>query len=244
MPHDIFGDVARPPTGLGSQSWYTVPLSIVVHALLVAIVVIVPLMATDVIPAPTSILTAVVAPPLPDPPPMPVERRVAPERVTSTEQRMPSVPPGPVAPVNPGDTLAKEAAGPPLPPGRPEIGVPPDFGETSSGRSPIVGIPTPPAPVPSGPVRPGGVVKYPEKVRDVRPIYPKLAADSKVEGRVIIEAIIGIDGRVNDAKVLRSIPLLDRAALEAVQQWRFTPTLLNGVPVPVIITITVDFKLH
>ena len=78
----------------------------------------------------------------------------------------------------------------------------------------------------------------------MRPMYPRIAVDSKVEGRVIIEAIIGIDGSVKDAKILRSIALLDRAALDAVQQWRFTPTLLNGVPVPVIITVTVDFKLH
>ena len=63
MPQDIFGDVTRPPKGLGSQAWYTVPLSIVVHALAVAVVVIVPLMATDVIPTPRSVLTATVSPP-------------------------------------------------------------------------------------------------------------------------------------------------------------------------------------
>jgi protein TonB len=61
---------------------------------------------------------------------------------------------------------------------------------------------------------------------------------------VIIEAIIGPDGRVQEAKVLRSIPLLDAAALDAVRQWQFTPTLLNGVPVPVIMTVTVNFTLQ
>ena len=59
----------------------------------------------------------------------------------------------------------------------------------------------------------------------------------------IIEATIGPDGAVKDAKVLRSIPLLDQAALDAVRQWQFTPTLLNGVPVPVIMTVTVQFTL-
>jgi hypothetical protein len=53
-----------------------------------------------------------------------------------------------------------------------------------------------------------------------------------------------VDGKVADAKVLRSIPLLDSAALDAVRQWEFTPTLLNGVPVPVIMTVTVNFTLQ
>jgi periplasmic protein TonB len=60
---------------------------------------------------------------------------------------------------------------------------------------------------------------------------------------VIIEATIGSDGRVQNARVLRSIPLLDDAALDAVKQWQYVPTLLNGVPVPVVMTVTVQFRL-
>jgi periplasmic protein TonB len=60
---------------------------------------------------------------------------------------------------------------------------------------------------------------------------------------VILETLIGANGRVEDARVLRSIPLLDQAALDAVRQWEFTPTLLNGNPVPVIMTTTVQFSL-
>jgi protein TonB len=60
---------------------------------------------------------------------------------------------------------------------------------------------------------------------------------------VIIEATIGPDGAVDNAKVLRSIPLLDEPALDAVRRWEFTPTLLNGVAVPVIMTVTVNFSL-
>ena len=81
-------------------------------------------------------------------------------------------------------------------------------------------------------------------MRDVRPVYPPIAQSARVSGMVIIEATIGADGRVKDAKVLRSIPLLDQAALDAVKQWTFTPTLLNGVPVPVIMTVTVNFTLQ
>ena len=61
---------------------------------------------------------------------------------------------------------------------------------------------------------------------------------------VIIEATIGIDGRVTNARLLRSVPLLDQAALEAVRQWTYTPTTLNGVPVPVLMTVTVRFQLQ
>ncbi len=60
---------------------------------------------------------------------------------------------------------------------------------------------------------------------------------------VILEAVIGVDGKVTNAQVLRSIPLLDQAALDAVRQWQYTPTLLNGAPVPVIMTVTVTFTL-
>jgi protein TonB len=61
---------------------------------------------------------------------------------------------------------------------------------------------------------------------------------------VILEATIGLTGMVEDVRILRSIPLLDAAALEAVRQWEYSPTLLNGVPVPVLITVTVNFTLH
>ena len=90
----------------------------------------------------------------------------------------------------------------------------------------------------------GGNIKPPRKIRDVPPTYPPIAQSARVQGIVIIEATIGVDGRVTDARVLRSIPLLDAAAVEAVKQWGYTPTLLNGVPVPVIMTVTVNFTLR
>ena len=82
------------------------------------------------------------------------------------------------------------------------------------------------------------------RVKNVNPVYPSIAQSARVQGVVIIEATIGADGRVQDTKVLRSIPLLDQAAIDAVRQWTYTPTLLNGVPVPVIMTVTVNFTLR
>ena len=84
----------------------------------------------------------------------------------------------------------------------------------------------------------------PTLVSQVLPIYPPIAQTAKIQGIVIIEAIIGKDGRVKEAKVLRPAPMLDQAALEAVRQWQYTPTLLNGVPVEVVMTVTVTFTLN
>jgi protein TonB len=97
---------------------------------------------------------------------------------------------------------------------------------------------------PPAPVRVGGAIKQPTKIKDARPVYPPIAQSARVQGVVIIEATIGPDGRVQEAHVLRSIPLLDAAALDAVKQWQYTPTTLNGQPVPVIMTVTVNFTLQ
>ena len=87
----------------------------------------------------------------------------------------------------------------------------------------------------------GGVVKEPRKIRDVKPLYPGAARAAQATGTVIIEARIAEDGTVRDAHVVRGVPLLDEAALGAVRQWLFTPTLLNGAPVDVMMTATVTF---
>jgi protein TonB len=94
---------------------------------------------------------------------------------------------------------------------------------------------------PEAPVRVGGNIRTPQKIYDVRPRYPEKARQAGVIGIVILELTVGTDGSVTDARVLRSIPLLDDAAVEAVRQWRFEPTLLNGRPVPVKMTVTVTF---
>jgi protein TonB len=112
------------------------------------------------------------------------------------------------------------------------------------GGLPEAPPPPPPPPPPAAPVRVGGNIKPPNKVKNVPPVYPPIAQSARVQGVVIIEATIGTNGKVTDARVLRSIPLLDQAALDAVRQWEFTPTLLNGVPVPVIMTVTVNFTLQ
>ena len=92
-------------------------------------------------------------------------------------------------------------------------------------------------------MRVGGAIREPKKLTHVNPVYPDIAKQARVQGIVILECTIGPQGDVTDVKVLRSIPLLDGAAVTAVRQWRYVPTLLNGVPVPVIMTVTVNFRL-
>lgn len=96
----------------------------------------------------------------------------------------------------------------------------------------------------SRPLRVGGPIKAPMKVKHVNPVYPEQAQQARVQGVVVCEAVIDRDGKVADAKILRSIPLLDEAALAALRQWEFEPTLLNGEPVPIIMTVTVNFSLQ
>jgi protein TonB len=106
-------------------------------------------------------------------------------------------------------------------------------------------IDAPPLPVESAikPVRVSSGIKPPTRIKDVAPDYPDIARRARVQGVVILEAIIGVDGRVQQARVLRSVPLLDQAAINAVQSWEYTPTLLDGRPVPIIMTVTVNFRL-
>ena len=96
---------------------------------------------------------------------------------------------------------------------------------------------------PAGPIRVGGDVPPPRKVRDVAPVYPAAARAARAEGVVILEATIGTTGEVVHVEVLRSVPELDEAAVTAVRQWRYEPTLIDGEAVPVLMTVTVHFAL-
>jgi len=140
-------------------------------------------------------------------------------------------------------------------------------GGRRGGAAPPFGAPPPPPPPPpppsdrdaalaaeraraetaatwaTGAVRVGGAILQPTKTKHVNPTYPAVALGARVQGVVILEAVIGTDGKVLNARVLRSVPLLDQAAIDAVMQWEFTPTRLNGQPVPVLMTMTVQFTL-
>jgi protein TonB len=117
-------------------------------------------------------------------------------------------------------------------------------GEGTGGKeAPVAPPPPPPAP-PSGPLRVGGDVKAPVTLDRVDPKYTETARAAKVAGIVVVEAIIGKDGRVQDVKVIKGLPMgLGEQAESAVRRWRFKPGTLSGQPVATIFNLTVTFKL-
>lgn len=212
---------------------YTLAFSIVLHLAVVPLIVIATLTATDTLPAPrrTSVFVQVMAPPVPAPPPMPpIARTVA----VPAADAAPLVAPDGVQPETIDTTFVDTFAG---------AGV---FGVVP-GSEVAWSEPEPPPPLAAQavqPVRVGGAIRPPRKIKDAAPVYPPIAMAARVEGIVILEALIGADGAVDDVRVVRSYPLLDGAAIEAVRQWRYTPTFLNEQPVPVLMTVTVSFVLR
>ena len=212
---------------------YTIALSIVVHVLAACAAVMVPVLATDELPAPRTATEFIQVVPPPQPPP--------PAPVKSTQVIQPAQ--TDAAPLDVPDGIQPEPAV------VPDVDAPPiDHGIISFGNCDscaIADVPPPPPPMSSQePIHVGGNIKPPQKLTDVAPVYPPIARAARVEGVVILEAVIGEDGSVREVKVLRSVPLLDSAASDAVRQWRFTPTLLNGEAVPVVMTVTVAFRLR
>jgi periplasmic protein TonB len=104
--------------------------------------------------------------------------------------------------------------------------------------------PPPPKPKQTGPLRVGGNVQAARLVNKVTPIYPPLARQTRISGIVRLHAIISKDGAIKELEVVSGHPLLQQAALDAVRQWRYQPTLLNGDPVEVDTTIDVIFSLN
>jgi protein TonB len=106
-----------------------------------------------------------------------------------------------------------------------------------------VAPPPPPRPVKRDPIRVGGNVQESKLIRRVEPAYPELAKRARVQGKVVLVVTVDEEGNVTDIRVTSGHPLLDEAALSAVKQWKYSPTLLNGEPVPVIANVTVFFNL-
>lgn len=95
---------------------------------------------------------------------------------------------------------------------------------------------------PEQPVRVGGQIKEPRKLKHVPPTYPDDAKRAGLEGKVVLDCTIDVEGRVTEARVLEGAPPLSDAVMKAVKQWRYTPTLLNGKAVPVIMKVTTEYK--
>lgn len=247
QPFRFYSLVESEPHSLVKPRSATASLSLVVHAVLIAAAVIVPLFMEDVLPIPDETLRAFfvapveVAPPPPPPPPPPAGVRSA--------HRAPAAPqPAPdakfVAPVEiPAEILPEESLDLGLiggVPGGVEGGVPGGVvGGVVGGLPQTVVAPPPPPKV----VRVGGAITPPQLIKRVQPKFPVLAEQARLSGIVIIEAYVDVHGRVKSTTVLRGAPLFDEPAVEAVKQWRYKPLLLNGQPTEFIVVVTVMFNL-
>jgi TonB family protein len=215
--------------------------SIVVHALVVSAALIAPLFAIDTLPAPQRALTfdgirRITLDDVPRPAPRGHAARPGQSAVAMAANAAPTVMPTRIGDETGRDNDISTASG------FDAVGVEPGVGY-AIGIGVIERIPPPPVAA-QGPVRLGSGIHAPRKIVDVKPVYPQLAQTAHVEGVVILEALIDARGHVTSVHVLRSIPLLDQAAIAAVEQWTYTPTLLNGVPVPIVMTVTVQFALQ
>ena len=240
MPQEFLRDVLRTgdASGRARRRLSVLPVSIAVHAVAVVGFVMSPYL-TGVDPPAIAARTAEwipIAMPTPPSPPPPATTSAVPPRANLAPTRAPDMlptredpAPSPATPGVPGGENLGVASGPPL---------------LSAAN---VSAPTPlPAPPPEPPkvVRVGGKIKEPRKLVHVPPLYPQHAQLARVQGTVTLEALLDATGKVESVTVLSSVPLLDEAAVRAVKQWRYSPTELNGVPVPVLMTIFVRFSLE
>jgi protein TonB len=234
MPRELFVDslTSRP---VRPRSRWTLLGSLITHLVVLIALVVLPLTAAMDNPIVAREVIAFV-PPTP-PPPAPAVPPSRP-RTVAPPVNPDAAPPAPgtvIAPEKPSDVSgADRVPGLSIPIGRAPDGV----------LGARVATLTAPPPAVVKPVPVGGNVREPRRITYVPPVYPVIAQTAKVEGIVILEAIIDETGAVRDIRVLRSIPLLDRAAIDAVSRWRYLPTQLNGLAVPVIMSVSVKFQLR
>jgi protein TonB len=211
---------------------YTLVFSIVAHAIAVGALIIVPALATDDLPEPRRTSAFIIVKPE-MPQPVPTARRLRSETPSITTP----------VPLTPETVLPETIVAPVdltgVDPGVPLTGIP--VGEIVSNGDLVPPPPAPPRPKKA--IRVGGLIEPPKRLVHVNPIYPPIAIAARKEGLVILEALISEEGIVREVHVLRPAPLFEQAAITAVRQWRFSPTLLNGEPVPIVTTVTVGFTL-
>lgn len=232
-----------------TRTGWTVVVSFGLQMMLIGVGILIPLLNYYELPA-TELMGFLVAPPPPPPPAPPpvVTRKVVPE--TFNPMATPVAIPDRVA------IIQDEAP----PPAQSIAGV---VGGVAGGAvggaiggviggiissTPVV-APPPPPPVKKAPppppkrIRVGGAVQRANLIRQVRPVYPPLARQARIQGTVRLTAVIAKNGTIEKLEVIKGHPLLIPSALQAVRQWRYKPTMLNGVPVEVVTQVDVNFTL-
>jgi protein TonB len=239
--------ISSPNPKKTNKPW-TVALSMLFQVAFLTILILIPLIYTEALPK-TMMATMLTAPPPPPPPPPPpmatqvVHVKPQAHLMDAGKLMAPKVIPKDVK-------IIKEEAEPDMGAMGAVGGVP---GGVAGGQMGGViggviggmgGAPPPPKPKQTGPLKVGGNVQAARIINRVQPIYPPLARQTRISGTVRLHAIIGKDGTIQSLEVINGHPLLQQAALDAVRQWRYQPTLLNGEPVEVDTTIDVIFSLN
>ncbi len=241
-------------TAAKTDNWKraTIPIAYICEVIFIGVLILLPLMYTQTLPA-AQLMTFLAAPPPPPPPPPPPAAATPPpkiiKRVTVEDiMKAPTVIPKTIQQI-------KDEPEPPPQTGAVGVvgGVPGGMpgGQMGGVIGGVIGgvlsgaAPPPPPPKATTPkrIRVGGQVEAAKLIFQPKPEYPPLAKMARIQGTVRLEAIISKDGTIQDLKVLSGHPLLVKAALEAVQRWRYQPTLLNGEPVEVVTEIDCNFTL-
>lgn len=238
--------VVSSPKGKKTNKSWTVIVSGIVQATFLAVLILIPLIYTEALPK-ASLATLLIAPPPPPPPPPPpaatpivkvkpqvklldAGKLVAPKAIPKEVKIIKEEAEQP-------DAMGAMGGVPGGVPGGQMGGV---IGGVIGG---VGGAPPPPRPTQTR-IRQGGAVQAAKLVNRVQPQYPPLARQTRISGTVRLHAIISKDGSVQQLEVVSGHPLLVQAALDAVRQWRYQPTTLNGEPVEVDTTIDVIFSLN
>ncbi|MEK7405336.1 MAG: energy transducer TonB [Acidobacteriota bacterium] len=241
---DMKGTTAKP---------WTVALSFIGQCFLMGILILIPLIYTDTLPRGTLTSFLVAPPPPPPPPPPPAVEvkvvKVIPRQFDAGRLMAPKQIPKDIAMIKEED----------LPPPTGAVGVVGGVPGGVPGGSPggVIGGIISSAPVAAPPppkvevvkpkevqrIRVGGNVQQAKLLNQPKPVYPPLAKQARIQGVVRLTAVIGTNGSIQNLQVISGHPLLIPSALEAVKQWRYQPTLLNGEPVEVITQIDVNFTL-
>ncbi len=242
-------------TGKTNKGW-TVVVSFMLQVLFIGIMILIPLIYTDSLPKAT--LTSFLVAPPPPPPPPPPPQAAAPVKVVKVVPRQfdagrlmaPKQIPKDIANIKEEDLPPPSASSGVVGgvPGGVPGGAPGGVIGGIIGSVPTAAPPPPPPKVEAKPptpqrIRVGGNVQAANLIRKVTPQYPPLAKQARVQGTVKFQAIIGKDGTIQNLTLLNGHPLLVPAATEAVKQWLYRPTLLNGEPVEVVTQIDVNFTL-
>lgn len=227
------------------KTW-TVAVSAIVQVGIILVFILIPLLVTEALPK-EMVATWITAPaPPPPPPPPPPKVQVVRQKIVPLIQQgkltAPTVIPKKV-------NIIKEEQPPPdvgavgvvggVPGGMPGGSAGGVLGGIIGGTG---GGPPPPPKAPER-IRVGGNVQQANLIHQVMPVYPEIAKTAHIQGTVILHAIISKDGSVQELQYISGPPLLMRSAMDAVRQWRYRPTLLNGEAVQVDTTISVVFTL-